>query len=76
MADRSPHRLFEGALIDCIARDRGPSVRELDVLAARIWREGVGADSVFAWGELPAGGEQRQASLRAAVVATNGMHGT
>ena len=67
------HPLFDDVLIACIFEDRGPSVHELDGLASRIWREGVGARSVFAWGDLPAGGNERRTSLRAAAAATNGF---
>ncbi len=65
-------RHVSAALIDCIARNRAPSVRELDSLAARIWIEGRAERSGFAWGQLEPSSVDRVVALRTALAASKG----
>ncbi len=65
-------RHVSAALVDCIAHNRAPSVRELDSMAARIWTESGPARSGFAWKRLEASCVDRVAALRLALAAANG----
>lgn len=46
------HPLFATDVIDCIARDRQPTVWELFVVAERIWCDGGADRSAFGWKQL------------------------
>ena len=59
-------------LVDCIANDRDPTVRELFALAERMWTDASGARSAFAWGGLPPASTDRLVALRSAQLALSG----
>lgn len=69
---RSRNRLFDDAVIDCVASDRGPTVQELVRVAERIWAEGAADRSAFRWDRLPASDPDKLMSLRAAQAALLG----
>lgn len=57
--------LFAREAVACMSEGRDPTVRELFVVAQRIWVDGADRRSAFAWGWLPAASPDRLASLRA-----------
>jgi hypothetical protein len=64
--------LFSTELIDVIAQDRMPSVRELIKLARRIWADAKCLDTTAGWSRLPRTSPERVWSLRAACLALCG----
>lgn len=60
------------ALVRCVSGGLPPSDRDVDALAARIWREAAPARSAFGWGRLERTSPERQAALRTAMTALNG----
>lgn len=69
---RPAHPLFPSKLIDCVAEQAPLNIHELDGFAERIWAEGTGAASVFAWRELAPDSIERARTLRVALVAAYG----
>ena len=69
---RSISPMFDDAVIDCVARDRAPTVQELCHVAERIWTEGGTDRSAFRWGCLAPTDPDKLMSLRAAQVALIG----
>ena len=64
--------LIADAVIDCIASGRDPTIHELFHVAERIWTDAGAMVPVLSWGELPPGGMERLAALRAAKAALSG----
>ena len=64
--------LFEPTVIDCVARDRGPTVQELFDVAERIWIEGAAGRSAFDWVRLDVTDADKLTALRAAKAALLG----
>jgi len=64
--------MFDDAVIDCVARDRAPTVQELCHVAERIWTEGGIDRPAFRWGCLAPTDPDKLMSLRAAQVALLG----
>jgi hypothetical protein len=56
-----------------IAEGRDPNVRELFLVAERMWTEGDLERSAFAWGHLPPASDERAGALRAALIALCGV---
>ena len=69
---RTEAPLFAVEVIDCIARGRGPTVRELFKVAERMWVEGSAERSASDWHILPSSGLERVKYLRAAQAALCG----
>ena len=60
------------ALLRCVSGGGDPTDREVETLAAQIWRESAPARSAFAWGRLEQTSPERAAALRTAMIALNG----
>jgi hypothetical protein len=69
---RSISPVFDDAVIDCMASDRAPTIRELIHVAERIWAEGAADRSALRWGCLAPPDLGKLMSLRAAQVALLG----
>ena len=69
---RSTSPLFEPAVIDCVTRDRAPSVQELFDVAERIWTEGAAGRSALGWGRLGVTDADKLTALQAAKAALLG----
>ena len=69
---RSTSHLFEPSVIDCMASDRAPTVRELFTVAERIWMESAPDRSAFGWARLNATDPDKLMALRAANAALLG----
>ena len=68
----SLNALFSTEVVDCMSEARPPSVRELFLVAQRIWSEGAPDRSAFSWGRLDPVSADRIFALRAAQVALCG----
>ena len=64
--------LFEPTVIDCMARDRAPTIPELFGVAERIWIDGAPGRSTFSWGRLDVTDPDKLMALRAAKAALLG----
>ena len=58
--------LFEPTVIDCVACDRAPTIRELFDVAERIWIDGAPGRSAVSWGYLDVTDPDKLMALRAA----------
>ena len=70
---RSTSPLFEPTVIDCVARDRTPTVQELFRVAERIWTDGAVGRSAFNWDCLDTADPEKLMALRAAKAALLGV---
>ncbi|HXH16433.1 MAG TPA: hypothetical protein VNJ10_09915 [Sphingomonas sp.] len=64
--------LVPDQIVDCVATGRMPTTADLDVVAARMWREGAANRSAFSWGQLSPNSADRVHALRSAVLAMEG----
>jgi hypothetical protein len=69
---RSINPLFDDAVIDCVATNRAPTVKELFHVAERIWGEGAADRSTLRWGRLAPTDPDKLMALRAAQIALLG----
>ena len=69
---RSINALFDDAVIDCVASDRAPTIREIFHVAERIWTDGASDRSAFSWDRLAPTDPAKLMSLRAAQMALLG----
>lgn len=69
---RSASPLFEPTVIDCVARDRAPTVQEFFDVAERIWTDGAVGRSASSWDRLGMTDPDKLMALRAAKAALLG----